>query len=531
MKISNFDKRNRFKYDWENVFTCRMGKLIPYDMIPILPGDTWKYRAIPLARMQALISPAFGTVTVRQHSFFVPSRIVWPKFYEGFMIPKQKDDGSLETATFPTIKTTWTKGSIGDYLHYPLNVEFESNALEVRAYQKVVRDWFMNMQIEDLNDVPLSDGDGLDTITSTSLFNVNWPKDRFTGSFPQKQRGPEVMLPIGETAPVSIYGNGKGLVLQSNNGTNEIATNLIYKYHEGMGLVGIGNTGEITNIGTQIGNLVDGNYDNRIMGVHQNPARSGLAGTADLTNAVGVRPSEFRLAWQINQKLLMDMKGGSRTPEWLLTHYGVRCSDARLQRSEFLGGSKSYFNVSEVLQTSATDSTSPQGNMSGHGFCVYSTKPRTKTFEEHGYIVNVISIVPRSMYMDGAPREALKRTPEEFGLPILSHTIMDAIYKGEVKWTGTDTDMQPLGYRNIYDEYRQKYSTVAGEFRDTLDYWTWARKFAAQPVLNKQFIQVEEIDRPFATQDEDHFLVAVRNKARAYRPLPKRGDPGLIDHK
>lgn len=530
MKISNFDKRNRFTYQWENVFTCRMGKLIPYDMIPVLPGDTWRYKAIPLARMQALISPAFGSVTVRQHSFFVPARIVWPKFYEGFMIPKQNEDGSLTTASFPTITKTWTKGSLGDYLHYPLNVEFESSALEVRAYQKVVRDWFMNMQIEELTDVPLSDEDGADTTTSTEIFNVNWPKDRFTGSFPQKQRGPEVTLPIGETAPVAVYGNGKSLQLMSNDGTNDVHYQLgYYDVYNGQAL-GL-STNATSNVGTNTTKLSSNILLNKSVGLSNNRNDSGIVGIADLSNAVGVKPSEFRLAWQINQKLLMDMKGGSRTPEWLLTHYGVRCSDARLQRSEFLGGSKSYFNVSEVLQTSATDSTSPQGNMSGHGFCVYSSKPRTKTFEEHGYIVNVISIVPRSMYMDGAPRETLKRTPEEFGLPVLSHTIMDAVYKGEVKWTGTDTDKQPLGYRNIYDEYRQKYSTVAGEFRDTLDYWTWARKFASQPVLNKNFIQVEEIDRPFATQNEDHFLVAVKNIARAYRPLPKRGDPGLIDHK
>lgn len=512
MKIANFDKRNRFSYRYDNLFTCKMGKLIPFDVIPVLPGDTWKLKSIPMARMMALLSPAFGEVTVRIHEFFVPHRIVWPKFYEGYMIPKENDDGTLTTAAIPTITKTWTEGSLGDYLGYPIGVPFTSTAFKIRAYQKVVRDWFQNMNIEELSDVPLSTEDGADTTTSTELFNVNWPKDRFTGAFPEKQRGPEVRLPLGDTAPLVSGDQSNTMFLQDTS--NPTVTGSLY--------IEPPINSYAANVEFRSASSFNGAH--RVL-----PNPNSLQ--VDLTNAVGVKPSDFRMAWQLNMKLLMDMRGGSRTPEWLLTHYGVRCSDARLQRSEFLGGSKSYFNVSEVLQTSSSDSTSPQGNMSGHGFSVFATAPRTKTFEEHGCIVRVLSIVPRAMYSQGAPREDLKRTPEEFGLPVLSHTIMDAVYKGEVKWTGTDTDMQPLGYRNIYDEYRQMYSRVAGQFRSSLDYWTWCRKFASQPALNKNFIQVEQIDRPFATENTDHFLVDVKTIAKAYRPLPKRGDQGLIDHK
>lgn len=509
MKIANFDKRNRFSYRYDNLLTCKMGKLIPFDVIPVLPGDVWKIRGIPMARMMALLSPAFGEVVVRLHEFYVPTRIIWPHFYEGFMIPKENDDGSLTTSAIPTISKTWTEGSLGDYLGYPVGVPFTSTAFKVRAYQKVVRDWFMNLNIEDVADVPLSLEDGEDTTTSTELFNVNWVKDRFTGSFPEKQRGPEIRLPIGSSAPVISTAGA----LQTGISVNTFEQNSLSL--------------KVQAVNTQNPNVVYAQGGN-VTSVTGIKSINGLQ--ADLTTAVGIDLDQFRLAWQMNKKLIMDMRGGSRTPEWLLTHYGVRCSDARLQRSEFLGGSKSYFNVSEVLQTSATDSTSPQGNMSGHGFSVFSTPSRTKTFEEHGYIVRVLSIVPKAVYSQGAPRDDLKRSPEEFGLPVLSHTIMDAVYKGEVVWTGTDTDKQPLGYRNIYDEYRQMYSRLAGQFRSSLDYWTWARKFASQPVLNKNFIQVEQIDRPFATEDTDHFLVCVKTVARAYRPLPKRGDRGLIDH-
>lgn len=518
MKIANFDKRNRFSYKYDNLFTCKMGKLIPFDVIPVLPGDTWKLKAIPMARMMALLSPAFGEVTVRIHEFFVPTRIVWPHFYEGYMIPKENDDGTLTTSAIPTITKTWTEGSLGDYLGYPIGVPFTSTAFKIRAYQKVVRDWFQNMNIEELSDVPLSTEDGADTTTSTELFNVNWPKDRFTGAFPEKQRGPEVRLPLGDSAPVGFNSVPSGY---PNLAVSEFQNGVTVFNNSGL----VSDSSSGPNTGSSQSGIT------RVVANGSEQYQGNALLYTDLRQAVGVKPSDFRMAWQLNMKLLMDMRGGSRTPEWLLTHYGVRCSDSRLQRSEFLGGSKSYFNVSEVLQTSSSDSTSPQGNMSGHGFSVFATAPRTKTFEEHGCIVRVLSIVPRAMYSEGAPREDLKRTPEEFGLPVLSHTIMDAVYKGEVKWTGTNTDMQPLGYRNIYDEYRQMYSRVAGQFRSSLDYWTWTRKFASQPVLNKNFIQVEQIDRPFATENTDHFLVDVKTIAKAYRPLPKRGDQGLIDHK
>jgi hypothetical protein len=147
--------------------------------------------------------------------------------------------------------------------------------------------------------------------------------------------------------------------------------------------------------------------------------------------------------------------------------------------------------------------------------------------------MTILTIAPQAVYTQGSPREDMKRTPEEFGLPVLSHTIMDAVFKGQVFWTGTDTDKQPLGYRNIYDEYRVMYSSAKGLFRanKSLEYWTWSRKFANQPALNKDFIQVENNERPFATQDgSDKFLIKVTTKAKAFRKLPKVGTPLYLDH-
>lgn len=521
----SFAKLNRFNYPpVDDLFTAKMGVAYPVRCIPVLPGDTWRIEQAQMARMMALLSPAYGKVCLRLHTFYVPYRVLWPKFYEGFMIQAKNDDGTLaDPASIPTITETWTSGSLGDYLGYPLGVSYTSTAFKIRAYQKIIRDWYLNTNIEDEYGIALSTGSGVDMITSTQLFNSNYPRDYFTGTYPTRQRGPELPIPVA----------GGNVVVQTSQNDNLVGwesgqASLTWRrtsngekvnQDKTLGLSSAGGTFYGAS-GAGTGSYVDALYPSNLF--------------ANMSDVSSVNPSDFRLIWQLNLKRQKDLYSGSRTVDWLQEHYGVRCPDARLQRSEFLGGMKTYFNVSEVLQTSATATgTTAQGNMAGHGFSVSGSKPIKKTFTEHGIIMTILTITPQAVYGQGSPREDMKRTPEEFGLPVLSHTIMDAVYKGQVMWTGTDTDKEPLGYRNIYDEYRTMYSSVKGLFRpgQSLEYWTWMRKFNNQPALNKSFIQVENNERPFATQDgSDKFLVKVVTKAKAYRKLPKVGTPLYLDH-
>lgn len=515
----SFSKLNRFNYaPVDDLFTAKMGIVYPVRCIPVLPGDTWRIEQSQMARMLALLSPAYGKVCLRLHTFFVPYRVIWPKFYEGFMIQTKNDNGTLaDPASIPTITKTWTVGSLGDYLGYPIGTEYTSTAFKIRAYQKIIRDWYLNTNIEDEYDIAISTGDGADSTTSTDLFHSNYPRDYFTGTYPTRQRGEELPVPITSGVAPVVSGNA-------------MRTNQVYLRYGVSGSNGSLAAGD----GSSYSELyaVNGSHDYFSMASSGSTSLHHLV--ADTSEISSVNPSDFRLVWQLNLKRQKDLYSGARTVDWLNEHYGVRCPDARLQRSEFLGGMKTYFNVSEVLQTSATQTgTTSQGNMAGHGFSVSGSKPIKKTFTEHGVIMTLLTITPQAVYTQGSPREDMKRTPEEFGLPVLSHTIMDAVYKGQLYWTGTDTDKQPLGYRNIYDEYRVLYSSAKGLFRagQSLEYWTWARKFANQPALNKSFIQVENNERPFATQDgSDKFLVKVVTKAKAYRKLPKVGTPLYLDH-
>ena len=519
--VKSFASINKFNYSPDHLMTMKMGKAYVNRIIPVLPGDTWKVHHNPMARCQALISPAYGQLNIIIHDFFVPTRVIWPEWYEGFLIKQPDGQGGWTQSTIPTITSPnggWTKGSLADSMGYPVGVDCEVLAFKMRAYAKVIRDWYINQSIQDADIVcPLSTASGSDTTTNTTMFNVNWNRDYFTGCLPWRQRGEDVSIALTDVGVV-----GSGMTLGLTDGTNFGGLS----QSAAQGLVSAAD-----GYGVNVNTTVTGNqFPNagKSIGVSTDATKSGLIAK---TSALSFAIDQIRTAFQVKKKLEMDARGGARAVEYLLEHWHVRCSDGRLQRSEFLHGSKTPFLISEVLQTSSTDATTPQGNMAGHGFSVGGDRGYTKTFEEHGYIVSIVSIVPKAVYnSNGMPREDMKRSAEEFALPVLSHLSEDAVFKGELNYTGTSTDNQPLGYRPIYDDYRHMYSTVSGDFRDSLDFWTFARKFANQPSLNEDLIKVEQIDRPFAVSGQDQFLVCIKSHMKAYRKLPKQGLPGLIDH-
>ena len=312
----SFSKLNRFNYaPVDDLFTAKMGIVYPVRCIPVLPGDTWRIEQSQMARMLALLSPAYGKVCLRLHTFFVPYRVVWPKFYEGFMIQTKNDDGTLaDPASIPTITETWTVGSLGDYLGYPVGTEYTSTAFKVRAYQKIIRDWYLNTNIEDEYDIALSSGDGADTTTSTDLFHSNYPRDYFTGTYPTRQRGEELPVPVTSQQDLPVHGNGNGLQFK-------------------VGLPGDYSFGDIvkgTSSNTNKPLYVVTDYGNAANVVEV----KNLVATAP-SDFASVNPSDFRLVWQLNLKRQKDLYSGSRTVDWLQEHYGVRCPDARLQRSLF----------------------------------------------------------------------------------------------------------------------------------------------------------------------------------------------------
>lgn len=260
---------------------------------------------------------------------------------------------------------------------------------------------------------------------------------------------------------------------------------------------------------------------------------TGLMGITDLSTANAVTISAMRTAFQIQRFLEKNMRGGARLVEWTLSHFGVRIPDARLQRSELLGGGRMRMLTSVIEQTNAGADT-PVGTLSGRG--VISGKPFhfSKSFVEHGYVIGIMCIMPRTLYSQGLPRQFTRFTRWDEYLPVFAHLSEQEILNKEIFVSGDENvDNAAFGYNERYAELRFKPNEVHGEFKEdgSLNYWTLARQFDALPKLNKEFVTADPSNRIFAVADgADPFVGYHKFNIVAIRPLPKRGTPGLIDH-
>lgn len=520
-------KSNLFDLSNDYYGTCDMGQLIPVDAKIVNPGDTFRAESSALVRLQPLVAPQLTPINVRIDYFFVPLRLLW-KNWEKFITggPDGNDNSVKPKIIIPA--GGFKPHSLADYfgIEPGKGSGVKISALFFRAYNKIWNEWYRDENLQE--EVVWSDDDGDDTVTSTDLLYRCWQKDRFTNSLPWAQRGNSVSLPLGSIAPV----RGNGMTLGLTDGTN-------YAGASGSNSVGFSYVSENygkpinTQSGTNI-SLANG----RSFGITTDSEKSGMV--VDLTEATSAPVNDLRKAFQVQKWMERNARAGVRYIEFILAHFGVKSSDARLQRSEYLGGGKSPVVVSEVLQTSSSDSTSPQGNMAGHGFSVPTTIQFTRGFEEYGILMSLMSIVPRSSYMNGLEKKWSLNSRYDYYFPEFCHLgeqpvknqevyLQDASVKDE---EGNSVNEGSFGFQGIYDEYRHSYSYVTGDFRNSLKQYTLARDFAEMPKLNSDFVTCKPSKRIFAVTDENvnSFMFHIYHNVKALRLMPKYPEPGLIDH-
>lgn len=551
-----FNTRNVFNLSNERKFTCNMGKLIPFMLEEVYPGDDWKVKTECVLRLQPMLAPIMHRVDVFTHFFFVPARLLW-KDWENFITggrygnDSPNADGSnpyvkpYVTLTSPTSKALSTYFGLPCVQNYPDQTTYDPgtftvDAMPFRAMAKIWNDWYRDENLQD--EIDFSTDGGLDsTIETANLYSRNWEKDYFTSALPWQQRGPASYLPLGVEAPV--YGNGKTVMLQAGQTTTR---SLGYWAVNDYGLRAVGtNNTQYDLSGTDTYSANDYASGKAVGIITKTNAQnyninSGIY--TDLSKASAVSVSQVRTAFQVQKFLEKSARAGYRYIEYILEHFGVHSQDFRLQRSEFLGGGRSPVIVSEVLQTSSTDSTTPQGNMAGHGINVNANHAFTKSFTETGFIIGIMSILPRTSYQQGINRMWLRETKYDYLVPVLSHLSMQGVYEAELCQTGSATDKTIFGYQNRYDELRRRESHVAGDLVDNMNFWHMGRIFDTTPateggdpvvpVLNGDFVKADPTKRIFAVTDdtEDACIVDLLVNAKAIRPLPQHGNPGLIDH-
>lgn len=528
-------RRNVFNLSYESKLTLNAGELVPIMCKPVVPGDKFRVNTEMLVRLAPLVAPMMHRVNVFTHYFFVPNRLVWNQ-WEDFIT--KGVDGS-DSPSFPVVRLTgvlnnatahqyFGDGSLWDYLGLPsLNqigngvfqvqspngvkapLNYDVSSLPFRAYQLIYNEYYRDQNLT--SEVEISrDGGYSDIFASTSILSLRhraWEKDYFTSALPWVQRGPEVTVPIngGGEIPVEMKSDFAAQKITTYPDREPISgSEVLYSAPSVLSY------GQIGSIKGQA--LIE--PDNFVVN----------------TNEMGVNINDLRTSNALQRWFERNARSGSRYIEQILSHFGVRSSDARLQRPQFLGGGRTPVSVSEVLQTSATDSTSPQANMAGHGISAGVNHGFTRYFEEHGYIIGILSIMPRTGYQQGVPKDFRKFDNMDFYFPEFAHLGEQEIKNEELYLNPSDSDNNgTFGYTPRYAEYKYSLNEAHGDFRGNMAFWHLNRIFSEKPNLNTTFVECNPSNRVFATAEtSDHkYWVQIYQDIKALRLMPKYGTPML----
>lgn len=521
-------RRSFYRYNFEHKLSFRMGYLVPLRRISIVPGDSIKSLSIEcFTRMAPMIFPVMHRMNIKLYAFYVPNRIVWDDWNDFIF---GGPDGTLEPAhpyidpysilhtglqSEAVYKTVFKVGQLADYMGIPVTRLLDEtyygslepmadafSSLPFRAYQMIYNEYFRDQNV--IKEVSFNTAQNGDEVQSNSLLvalellqlrRKAWQKDYFTSALPWLQRGPATAMPVSVDMTgvgVNITTNGAykdALEFQRSDGGTPAEGNLQADYKSG---------GQQTlQVRDSSGNVIYPSNLSQYLDAVLTDSNPDVASflVEDLRRAIQTQMWRERNA-----------RGGARPNEQLYAHFGVRSSDARLQRPEFLGACSMPISISEVLQSSeSTSEGTPLGEMGGHGISARGALlVKNRFFEEHGSVYVIMSCLPKTGYFQGIERDLFKFDRFDYWWPEFAHIGEQPIYTKELYLTGKKSDDEAIfGYTPRYAEYQFFHDTVAGEFRDTLKSWHMAREFSNIPRLNSQFISAEPTDRIFPTQYRD----------------------------
>jgi hypothetical protein len=520
----------RTKFDRSHVYktTFNAGKLIPIFVDEVLPGDTTRMSINYFARLATPIKPIMDNIYLDWFFFFVPNRLVWDH-WQNFCFEQEDPDDSTDYV-IPTVTATGNSengyvGSLWDYFGLPVNTTGTLSgisALPFRAVYLIWNEWFRDENLQ--KSVKIQKGDTNEVLDSSRAADQpSWvfssgttivkglacpPRgkrhDYFTSALPWTQKGPGVDISLTGNAPIMATTNTQPVPHSPG----------IYVARDGASST---------------------NFAAMTWDVNPSNVASGSV-YADLSDVSAITINGLRTAFQMQKFYERLARGGSRYTEVLRSFFGVVSPDARLQRPEFLGSFTKMVMVNPIAQTSATNDTSPQGNLSAYGVTASNFHGFTKSFVEHGYIIGFVCARADLTYQQGINKMWLRSTVYDFYWPTFAHLGEQAIELREIYAQGTEADTTVFGYQERYAEYRYKPSQITGKFRSSvtggnLDVWHLSQFFSNAPTLNEEFIMENPpVKRIVAVQDEPEFLLDIGFRYTTVRPMPMFGTPGLVDH-
>lgn len=552
-------ERSKFHRPSSHKTTMNTGSLVPIYIDEILPGDTVTMDVASLVRMTTPVFPVMDNAYLDTYFFFVPNRLVWDHWREfngenNTSFWTQPVEYNVPQLVFPRGAD---RGSVADYMGIPTEVACSVNAMPFRSYALIWNEWFRDQNVmqpgyiykgdENLNGVRIDDQEDsvLIDYASAALGGKCLPVSRFHDYFssclPSPQKGEAVSIPLFDgIVPVTTYdGSAEGLssvgmrfqgdLGMADSGQVAYGIGIDYSLNGGVYL-GEGYVYPDSDVSVRPPSTIAFDLIPDNLGV-------------DARNLAAATINQLRQAFQIQRIFERDARGGTRYTELLQAHFGVTNPDARMQRPEYLGGKRIPINMDQVLQTSATNEVSPQGNTAAFSLTTDVSSLFTKSFTEHGFLIGLACIRTDHTYQQGIERFWSRKRRFDYYWPALAHIGEQAVLKKELYATGEPGDDEAFGYQEAWADYRYKPDRVSGAFRSnvqggSLDSWHYADFYTD---VNQQDFVIqadwlaetpENVDRTLAVQSslEDQFLCDFRFNADFVRPMPLYSVPGLIDH-
>lgn len=557
--------RTRFKRDQNILTTFDSGKLIPFYVDEVLPGDTFSVNTAAIIRMTTPKYPVFDDAYIDFYYFYCPNRILWDDFKK--FMGEVDEETWRPTKTYQVPKIILRKqvdpvkvpfeGSILDYMGIPTKIIGKDenklakiNALPIRAYVKIWNEYFRDQNVgnkavfkTDSNDVEYMDqGEPEKDRERTLQEAMNGGRclpvarfhDYFSSCLPYPQRGPEVTIGLTGNAPVRAYTekNLAGTKIGTGFFNNEYNTGVVNHTSITFGKEGTKFSVNRNNNGNTAP-VIDGQ---RVQTMSQDDANffDAWLGT-DLSNIEAATINQLRQAFAVQHYYEALARGGSRYREQIRALFGVSISDKTVQIPEYLGGGRYHVNINQIVQTSGqqTETDTPIGETGAMSVTPINESSFTKSFEEHGFVIGVMCVRHNHSYQQGLERFWSRSDRLDYYFPQFANIGEQPVKKKEIMLTGTDEDEETFGYQEAWADYRMKPNRVSGKMRSnaegTLDFWHYADNYDAVPTLSQEWMSEEknEIARTLIVQNEPQFFGAIRVMNNTTRCMPLYSVPGL----
>lgn len=535
--------RTRFNRDQTILTTFDAGKLIPFYVDEVLPGDTFSVDTTAIIRMTTPKYPVMDDAFVDFYYFYCPNRILWDNFKQFMGEVESTPWKPAKAYKVPTIEVQGSisagpiEESILDYMGVPtkINKNFEINALPVRAYIMIWNEYFRDQNVENAATLKTDDtkeyyADGkeidLDTIlkyakTGGRCLPVNKFHDYFTSCLPYPQRGPEVALPMQGNAMINGFTDQK---LKEKT--------LLYANSFFDGSTGAGNVKDkmyaISTYGGEGQAYVN-------IGTGNGEVRDVVYLGADLASVTAATINDLRKAVAVQQYYEALARGGSRYREQVQALWDVVISDKTVQVPEYLGGGRYHVNINQIVQTSGqqTNNDTPIGETGAMSVTPINESSFTKSFEEHGFVIGVCCVRHNHSYQQGLERFWSRTDRLDYYVPQFANLGEQPVKKKEIMLTGGASDEEVFGYQEAWSDYRMKPNRVSGKMRSnatgSLDFWHYADNYETVPTLSQEWMAEgkKEIARTLIVQDEPQFFGAIRIANKTVRRMPLYSVPGL----